>query len=287
MNINNNQNIKTYLETVSAIYKNNSFSNFIEEKNQETSKLFENYLYINPRGQLASGVSGLYYWSKKQNLDFVKTALEYLEINKPYDKLRQNNFINATAKAKGVFGDDLQLDEMYFCEFYKIPRFGKTRVGQLLLHSKLTENQKYIQIICDEFSPKIREFAKNFDCICFVPPSKSRQVQFMDILDKTVNSSIPRVKAYKKFEDMVIQQKTISNRNDRIESARETIFIDNIDQKFQSCLIIDDAIASGSTLNEIARKLRTQNIVTGKIVGLGIVGNLNDSKKGYDVINEV
>jgi hypothetical protein len=256
------------------------------EKNKDFEQLFSEYTYISPRGNVYLFSLGLWHWSKKQNLDFVKTALEYLEINQPYDELRQNKFIDSTAKGREVFGEDLQLDAIYFCEFYKIPRFGKTRVGQLLLHSKLTENKKYIQIICDEFAPKILEFAKEFDCVCFVPPSKDRQVQFMTILDQTINSNKSRVKAYKHFEDMVIQQKTIGSRQDRIESARETIFIDTT-AKFESCLIIDDAIASGSTLNEIARKLRTQNIVSGKIVGLGIVGNLNDSKKGYDVISEV
>ena len=54
-----------------------------------------------------------------------------------------------------------------------------------------------------------------------------------------------------------------------------------IKSNYQSCLIIDDAIGSGSTLNEIARKLKFLGLK--KITGLGIVGNLD----GYDVINEV
>ena len=243
---------------------------------------FKNYVYISPKGDIWYSVIGLYLWCQKNQVDFVKTALEYLEINEPYDKLRNSGFVNATNKARGVFGDDLQLDEMFFCEFYKIPRFGRTRVGQILLHAKSTQNAKYIQVICDEFSPRIRDFAKEFDCICFVPPSNPRQIQFMDVLNSTINSSKPRINTWKEFGDMFIQQKTLKSRSDRIENARETILVSS-DNQFESCLIIDDAIGSGSTLNETARKLRSQKIITGRIVGLGIVGNLD----GYEVINEV
>ncbi len=256
----------------------------LDIKNQQDIE--QNYVYISPRGQVFSGIEGFWRWCEKQNLDLNKTLEEYRNINKPYQKLRDNNFnnglIDSANKVKSVFGEDLQMDEMYFCEFYKIPRFGKTRVGQLLLHSKQTQNAKYIQLICDEFASKILDFAKDFDCICFAPPSTPRAIQFMNVLDKTINSDKPRIKTWKEFGDIAIQQKTLKSRVDRVENARETIFLSS-EQKFESCLIIDDAIGSGSTLNEIARKLKTQNIISGKIVGIGIVGNLD----GYEVINEV
>jgi hypothetical protein len=276
--------IKNYLDKIPQPWVNfQSLFYLIPEKIAiEAFFVFANYLYIDPKGNIWPMVFGFYHWCKKQNLDFEKTALEYIEINKPYNKLREKGLINATQKAKGVFGEDLQLDEMYFCEFYNIPRFGKTYTGQLLLHSKQTQNQKYIDEICHTFAPEILELAQGFESLCFAPPSTPRNPQFMDVLNETVGTELPRIKSWKHFEDIAIQQKTLKSKADRIENARETIFLES-SQVFKSCLIIDDAIGSGSTLNEIARKLKTQKIVTGKVVGIGIVGNLD----GFEVINEV
>jgi len=48
-------------------------------------------------------------------------------------------------------------------------------------------------------------------------------------------------------------------------------------------LLIDDAIGSGATLNEIALQIKNRGIVNGKIIGLAITGSI----KGFDVISEV
>lgn len=104
----------------------------------------------------------------------------------------------------------------------------------------------------------------------------------MDVLREVLVLDLPFIKTHKIFGDIAIQQKTIKSRQDRIENANATIVVKS-DKKFKSCLIIDDAIGSSSTLNQIALKLRNQEIVSGNITGLGIVGNLD----GYEVINEV
>ena len=245
-------------------------------------KSLDNFVFIDAIGNISYNYIAFEKWCQKNHLSVEKTLQEFKLINKPYDKLRSGELINATNKAKSVFGPEIMLDEMYFCEFYKIPRFGKTRVGQILLHAKQTQNEKYIRVICDQFKDKLIKLAKDFDCLCFVPPSTPRSIQFMDVLNETINSTKPRIIATKQFGDLAIQQKTLKNRNDRIENARETILIKS-DKTYGSCLIIDDAIGSGSTLNEIARKLKNLKIITGKVVGVGIVGNLD----GFEVINEI
>ena len=47
-------------------------------------------------------------------------------------------------------------------------------------------------------------------------------------------------------------------------------------------MLIDDAIGSGDTINQIARKLKTQGVCK-EIIGLAIVGSF----KGFDVITDV
>jgi hypothetical protein len=241
-----------------------------------------NFVFITPDGTLFFGELALEKWCQKQKLSFEKTLIEYLEINEPYNKLRNKGLVDATSKAKSVFGEDLQMNKMYFCEFYKIPRFGKTRVGQLLLHSKQTQNEKYIRLICEEFAPKIREFAKDFESICFAPPTTPRALQFMDVLKEILDINLPIIETSKIFGDIAIQQKTLKLRQDRVENANATIVVKSNEQ-YKNCLIIDDAIGSGSTLNQIALKLRTQKIISNSVVGIGIVGNLD----GFEVVNEV
>lgn len=51
---------------------------------------------------------------------------------------------------------------------------------------------------------------------------------------------------------------------------------------FGNTILIDDALGSGATLNETARKLKERRY-TEKIIGLAIVGSAN----GFDVIKEV
>lgn len=81
---------------------------------------------------------------------------------------------------------------------------------------------------------------------------------------------------------MVFHMKTSEKLEDRIINARETIYIDE-KGSYKNILLIDDAVGSGATLNELAKKIRKNKICSGKIIGLAVTGSLN----GFDVISEV
>ncbi len=51
---------------------------------------------------------------------------------------------------------------------------------------------------------------------------------------------------------------------------------------FNHILLIDDAVGSGATLNEIAFQIKDKNIAS-KITGLALAGSF----KGFEVISEV
>ena len=55
------------------------------------------------------------------------------------------------------------------------------------------------------------------------------------------------------------------------------------EEKYGNILLIDDAVGSGATLNETARKIKSKGLISGKIIGLAITGSF----KGFDVISEV
>jgi predicted amidophosphoribosyltransferase len=52
--------------------------------------------------------------------------------------------------------------------------------------------------------------------------------------------------------------------------------------KYNKVLLIDDAVGSGATLNEIAKKIKDLKIAK-EVIGLAITGSF----KGFDVISEV
>ena len=53
-------------------------------------------------------------------------------------------------------------------------------------------------------------------------------------------------------------------------------------KSFNRILLIDDAVGSGSTLNEIAKQIKEKGIAN-HITGLALTGSF----KGFDILNEV
>jgi len=81
---------------------------------------------------------------------------------------------------------------------------------------------------------------------------------------------------------IVVPQKTLNRLEDRIENAEKSIFL-NDNRIFKNILLIDDAVGSGATINEVAKKIREKKLVKNKIIGLAITGSF----KGFEVISEV
>lgn len=81
---------------------------------------------------------------------------------------------------------------------------------------------------------------------------------------------------------MPIAQKTLSKLEERVENARNTIFVQEQKTRSKRVLVIDDAVGSGSTLNETVKKIKEISSDT-KVFGYSIVGCF----KGFDIINEI
>lgn len=77
-------------------------------------------------------------------------------------------------------------------------------------------------------------------------------------------------------------QKSLSKISERIDNAAKTIFLSVQNSTYQNVLILDDAIGSGGTVNEIARKLKVFYGVN-HCHAYAVVG----SYKGFDVISSV
>jgi predicted amidophosphoribosyltransferase len=138
--------------------------------------------------------------------------------------------------------------------------------------------------LISDIKPKIEETVRKYkiDGVGFVPPTVKRETQFMKELENQLNLSAKKLSIVKIKTEVAVPQKTLNKLADRVENAKATIFIDE-KNVFNNILLIDDAVGSGATLNEIAAKIRNQKLCLGKIVGLTITGSL----KGFDVISEV
>jgi predicted amidophosphoribosyltransferase len=68
---------------------------------------------------------------------------------------------------------------------------------------------------------------------------------------------------------------------ERINNANGTFAITET-TPFNHVLLIDDAVGSGATLNQIAKKIKQRGVAK-KITGIAIVGSF----KGFDVVTDI
>lgn len=246
-------------------------------------KIEDNYLIITSSGEEKRGIEGFVYWCEKNNLPIEKTAKEYIDTLKKYEKYKINEFIDGTEKFNNSF-KEVFLDKVFYLDFYSIERFGKTKLGQVLLYAKNSQDKRLIKELVLEIKPKIEKIIKEFniDGVGFIPPTVKREVQLMREIQKQLKLKIKVIEISKIKTDIIVPQKTLNKIEDRIENAQKTISVEE-NTIFSNILLIDDAVGSGATFNETARKIRKKGICENKIIGLAITGSF----KGFDVISEV
>lgn len=243
----------------------------------------DNYYLITPAGEIMQGWDGFIYWCRKNNQKVNKTAIDYVQTIKKYTQFKKDGLISGLKKIQHTF-EEVYLDQLYYLDFYSMERFGKTRLGQQLLYAKQSQDKKLIRQITDAIKPKIiKVINKNkINTIGFIPPTVKREIQFMRELEKNLALNLKKISIIKLRTPVIIPQKTLPKLVDRIENVQRTLVVEKI-LKCKNILLIDDAVGSGATLNEIAKQIKDKNICNGKIIGLSITGSF----KGFDVISEV
>lgn len=241
------------------------------------------YVFVSPTGDLVRGWEGFQLWCRKTSQEPAKTAYAYVATQKQYDKFRKDGVIDGTQKIKQTFAA-VFLDRLLYLDFYSIERFGKTKLGQMLLYAKQSQDRKLIRGVIDEVSPMFEHLVKKYaiDGVGFIPPTVKREVQFMKELERELRLPIHTIRIEKIRTTIVVPQKTLTKLADRIENARQTFFIKERAQ-YKNILLIDDAVGSGATLNETAGQIRRMGLCSGKIIGVSITGSF----KGFDVISEI
>lgn len=241
------------------------------------------YLFITPDGEIRYGWDGFMVWCGKTKQEPVKTAREYISTLRKYDAFSKDGLIDGTRKMKGAF-QDVFLDRLFYFDFYSIERFGKTKIGQILLHAKNSQDRKLMKVLADDIRPKIMMLAKKYsiDGVLFIPPTVKRETQLMKEIEKNLRLPVRTLSVTKVRTQVAVAQKTLSRLEDRVENAKKTIIVEDTGS-YGNILLIDDAVGSGATLNETAAQIRRKGLCRGNIIGFAIAGSF----KGFDVISEV
>ena len=252
-------------------------------KNEFKNLIDNRFLDITPKGVKIEGWQGFIGWSEKRKLDVTKSAEDFVKIIKKYDSMRIDGFLDGIKKMKATFSK-IYLDKVFYLDFYSIERFGKTKLGQELLYAKQSQDKKLIKELVENIKNPVNFLIKKYkiDAVAFIPPTVKREVQLMKELEKLLNLNLHRIKISKIKTPVVVPQKTLSKLEDRIENAKNTFVVEE-SGCYNNILLIDDAVGSGSTLNEIACQIKDRKISKNKIIGLSITGSF----KGFDVISEV
>lgn len=241
------------------------------------------YLFITPDGEMKSGWDGFVAWCGKTKQEPVKTAKEYIATLGKYDAFTKNGLIDGKEKIRRTF-PKVFLDRLFYLDFYSIERFGKTKIGQMLLHAKNSQDRKLIRSLAEEIRPRVIALVEKYsiDGVLFIPPTVKREIQLMKEMERYLKLPMRKLSVTKVKSQVMVAQKTLSKLEDRIENARKTIVVEDTGS-YKNILLIDDAVGSGSTLNETAAQIRKKGLCDGKIIGLAIAGSF----KGFDVISEV
>lgn len=259
---------------------------FIVLDGEQKKLLDEHYLYIEASGQVLEGLPGFLSWMRatKNQQKPENCIADYIQVLKETESLKnRSHLIDATERFKSVFSD-LHMDEVFYHEFYSLIKFGKTKMGQLLLHGKQAQDKKIIKLISQKIKPSVLKLIKEkkIEALAWAPHSLPRKIPFLKELKSNLNLELPVVEILKAYKGPIpIAQKSLSKIEERIKNARETMIVVPSQISYKNVLIIDDAIGSGATLNEIADKLKDKGVK--KVVGFAIVG----SYKGFEVIKEV
>lgn len=241
----------------------------------------DNFYGLTPLGEELVGLQGFIKWCLARKFDIDTKQSKYLAILKKYYRPGFKSPINFTEKLKNTFGE-IALKKVWAVDFYNFEIFGKTKLGTQVLVAKQTGDTQTTGILIDKLATVANEIIARhkIEAVAFVSPTIQRQSQLMTKLDSSIAVEIPRIKVHKVGARILIAQKTLKSLEDRVLNAAQTFIVES-QHKYDNILIIDDALGSGATLNEIAKQIKQKGIAR-NCYGLVLVS----SPSGYEVINE-
>lgn len=254
---------------------------------QDQKLLDEIFLKFTPEWKILKWFDWIKKWCKERNLDTKNKIQSYLDIYKYVLSIQNSCWL---INSKDNFWKDFEkvyLDRVYYSDQYKRMDFWRWKLAEMTFYAKQSQNTKLISESIDEISYKLECIIKQekYDAIAITPWSIDRKNQLLKILKNRIKDfKLPFINIIKYYSSwIIIPQKSLKTRKQRIQNAKNTIFIDDKNiKKYKKVFLIDDFVWSGATLNETAKKLKDEWIK--KVDWFAFVWNLNLS---YDIINEI
>ncbi len=245
----------------------------------------DHWLKVQPNGHIDRGLPSFVKWCEQRNYTVAEFAVKYLETLENLKKFKSKNFINATNKFNETYEVKV-LEKVFYLDFAAIEIFGRTKLSELILHAKFSQEKTLVNEIYHIVESPIKNLIKKWDIntVGFIPHSIPRKLSLMPKIEEMLQLPTPKVPLIKVGE-IRVAQKSLKKTQDRITNARDTIFIEpgfELHKPYERCLLIDDAVGSGATLQETAKKILDKNIAK-KVYGLALVGSV----KGFEVISEI
>lgn len=277
--------------TPKTIYKIPVASNILKEPAskiftvQDEDYLLQHWLQVTATGNLLEGTDAFTYWCNQRKEPIHKTFTEYCKTRIKYDQyFEADGTINGMEKLRNTKGfESIWLDDLHYLDFYAIERFGKTRLGTLLHYAKQGQNLPLMRRLLNEIGIRVQDFVKlhHVDAVGFIPPTVRREVQLMKVLANGLNLPLPVIDIKKMSGLIPVPQKSLSKLQERIDNASGSFAITE-KRSFTHVLLIDDAVGSGATLNQVAEKVLKKQTAL-RVSGLAIIGSF----KGFDIITDL
>lgn len=256
--------------------------------NQKQREYLQNkYLYISPDGHLLPGWQGFKEWAVKtsQSANMLALVNEFEKVQSTADDFYKGKlWIEVTEKIRSTFFKTY-LDHLLYGDFYSLPKFGKTILGQYVLYAKQSQSKKLIHELAEKCKPTIETIIARYkiDALGWVPHSIPRKVPFLKEFRSALSLDLPVIEIVKAYSgEIPVPQKSLSKLEERMINAEQTIFLKSNSLACKRILLIDDAVGSGATMNEVAKKIKEINSKI-TVIGYAIVG----SYKEFEVIKEV
>src|SRR4051812_9827696 len=102
----------------------------------------------------------------------------YDDTMKKYDSYRETDLIDGMSKLRSTF-DNVALNEVFYLDFYSIEIFGKTKLGQLLLFAKQSQDRALMDQLITSIRPDVVKVIEKYaiDGVAFIPPTVKRERQ--------------------------------------------------------------------------------------------------------------
>jgi len=261
---------------------NNYNPNFKVKKNLE-----ELFYKFSPEWKILTWFNGIKTWCETRDMNLEEKINNFLKINEHIENIQNSCGLISAKEAFWKHFENIYLDEIFYADQYNWMEFWRGKLAEMTFYAKQSQNIKLINEANSLIILKLECIIKqwNFDAIAITPWSISRKNQLLWLLkDKLKELNLPFVNIIKYYENNIpIPQKSLKTREQRIQNATNTIFVEDKNiSNYKKVFLIDDFVGSGSTLNITAKKLKESWIK--EIIWFSYVWNLNLS---YEVINEV